>query len=83
MIPASANGDANQCVAGICHARGGNADFPPHWIVYFNVDDIDASVAHVTEGGGQVLVGPKSMGGGRYCVIQDPAGAVCALWQSS
>ena len=32
--------------------------------------------------GGKVLMEPKDMGNGsRYSVIQDPAGAVCALYQ--
>jgi predicted enzyme related to lactoylglutathione lyase len=31
--------------------------------------------------GGTVLAPPRSYGGGRYCVIEDPAGAVCALYQ--
>jgi len=26
--------------------------------------------------------GPRSLGTGRFCVIRDPAGAVCALYQS-
>ena len=32
--------------------------------------------------GGRVVDGPRSMGGGaRMCTIQDPAGAVCALYE--
>jgi len=32
--------------------------------------------------GGEILVGPKGMGGhGRYCVIKDPAGAISALFE--
>jgi predicted enzyme related to lactoylglutathione lyase len=32
--------------------------------------------------GGKVGAGPRMMGGGRFCVIQDPAGAMCALFKS-
>jgi len=46
------------------------------------VEDVDAAAARCAARGGRVLVGPKPMGGGRYCVIQDPAGAVCALAQA-
>jgi uncharacterized protein len=67
--------------AGICHARGVNASQPPQWLIYITVTDVDVSAAKCRELGGKVLVGPKDMGGyGRYCVIQDPAGAVAALF---
>lgn len=46
------------------------------------VADVDAAAARCTELGGRVLVGPKGGGGGRYCVFQDPAGAVAALYQN-
>lgn len=71
-----------RCLAGICHARGGNADLPPQWLLYINVADLDASMARCKEGGGEVIAGPKGMEGhGRYCVIRDPAGAVAALFE--
>lgn len=66
---------------GICHARGANADLPAQWLVYINVEDLDRSVEACRSGGGEILAGPKSMDGGRYCVIRDPSGAVCALFQ--
>jgi predicted enzyme related to lactoylglutathione lyase len=69
-------------IAGVCHARGANADLPPVWLVYITVADVDASVARCEESGGELLVPPKNMGGeGRYAVIRDPAGAVAALYQ--
>jgi uncharacterized protein len=68
-------------VAGVCHAREGNADLPPVWLIYVNVEDIERSVMRCIELGGQVISGPKGMGGqGRYCVIRDPAGAALALF---
>jgi len=69
-------------VAGICHARGSNKDLPAQWLVYINVDDLDRRASRCRELGGEVLVGPKSMGDyGRLCVIRDPAGAVAALFE--
>lgn len=66
---------------GICHARGGNADLPPQWLIYITVADVDSSAARCVELGGKVVAGPRGMGSyGRYCVIQDPAGAVAALF---
>jgi hypothetical protein len=67
--------------AGICHARGSNADLPPQWLIYITVADVDASASRCVELGGKILAGPRGMGSyGRYCVIQDPAGAVAALF---
>jgi uncharacterized protein len=68
-------------VAGICHARGQNADLPPTWLIYITVGDLDHSLAECQRLGGSLVAAPRSYGGGRYCVIKDPAGAVCALYQ--
>lgn len=68
--------------AGICHARGMNKNIPPLWMIYFNVEDLDQSISEVEERGGTVIDGPKgNTETGRYCFIQDPAGAYCALFQ--
>jgi predicted enzyme related to lactoylglutathione lyase len=69
-----------QTVAGICHARGVNADLPPQWLIYIVVADVDESAEACARLGGAVLAGPREMAGqGRFCVIRDPAGAVAAL----
>lgn len=68
-------------VAGVCHARGGNAGLPPVWLVYFTVADLDASLTACRARGGEVVVGPKPMGKARYAVVRDPAGAASALFQ--
>lgn len=66
-------------VAGICHARGANADLPPYWLIYINVPDLEESMRVAKRKGGQALTSSKAMGRARYCVIRDPAGAVFAL----
>jgi predicted enzyme related to lactoylglutathione lyase len=68
-------------VCGICHARGSNEDLPGGWLVYFVVDDVQASAAACTAKGGKVLVEPRGLAGGRFCVIEDPGGATAALYQ--
>lgn len=70
---------SGKTVAGICHRRGTNANIPPAWLVYITVADADAAAKKVVELGGEIMDGPRKMGGGRFCVIRDPAGAVCAL----
>lgn len=68
--------------AGVCHARGTNADLPASWLVYVNIPDLDGSLERCRARGGEVVVGPREMGNGaRYAVIRDPAGAVMALFQ--
>ena len=64
---------------GVCHARGVNAGLPPQWLVYFNVEDIEASVEACTKRGGKVIAPVREMDDFSMCVIQDPAGAVAAL----
>ncbi len=68
-----------ETVAGICHARGPNANLPAQWLIYIRVADVDASAEKCRELGGTVLDGPREAGEERFCVIRDPAGAVAAL----
>lgn len=68
-------------VAGVCHARGRNAGLPATWLIYFVVDHLDESLRVCEERGGRLLAGPSSAGAGAYAVVEDPSGAVCALFQ--
>lgn len=71
-------------IAGVCHARGGNAGMPAKWMIYIIVEDVEESAQRCTDLGGKVLVEPKSAGSyGKYCVIEDPAGAVAALFEQA
>ena len=68
---------------GVCHARGKNAGLPAVWLIYITVVDLDASLAACTTGGGKLLSAPRSAGGtARFAVIQDPAGATVALFDT-
>ncbi len=69
-------------VAGVCHARGANASLPAQWLLYIDVADLQQSMQRCVDLGGKVLAGPRASGPhGAFCVIQDPAGAVAALFQ--
>ncbi len=69
-------------VAGVCHAKGSNTGLPTQWIMYVTVEDIERSAGRCEQLGGKILDGPTgSRGKDRTCVIQDPAGAVMALFQ--
>jgi hypothetical protein len=52
---------------------------PPHWLLYFATDDLDAKVARTGDLGGQVLVPPMPVPGGRIAVATDPTGATFGL----
>lgn len=70
--------------AGICHARGANAGIPAQWLVYITVTDLAAGLAHVEALGGRIIQPTRTAGtSGRFAVIADPAGAVCALFEPS
>jgi len=75
-MPASGAG-----VAGVCHSRGSNADLPSGWLIYIVVDDVEESAAACGANGGKVIVDPRGLAGGRFCVIEDPGGSVAALYQ--
>lgn len=69
--------------AGICHQRGSNADLPPQWLVYITVDDLAASITACEAHHGKCITEVRQGEGYRFVVIQDPAGAVCALIEQS
>jgi predicted enzyme related to lactoylglutathione lyase len=75
--------DGGTTITGVCHARGVNADMPPAWMPYFTVADLDASIERCNALGGEVVVGPRMLGEGRFCVVRDPAGAVAALYENA
>ena len=68
------NGDQ---VGGIMATPPQAGQMPSMWGIYVTVDDVDAAARLVRELGGNVLMGPRDISGvGRFCVLQDPAGAV-------
>lgn len=52
---------------------------PPHWAVYFAVEDTDASAKRVEELGGKVTVQPFDIPVGRMAVVADAQGAMFSL----
>jgi uncharacterized protein len=55
-------------------------DVPPHWNVYFNVDDVDATVAKALDLGGAVVAPAFDVPGvGRMAVLADRHGATFNL----
>jgi uncharacterized protein len=55
---------------------------PPHWLTYFSTPDADATAAQAVALGAALLKEPFDvLDVGRMAVVQDPQGAVFALWQ--
>jgi uncharacterized protein len=54
---------------------------PPHWMVYFTVEDADVAIETVKRHGGTVLFGPQEIPVGRLAVFTDPQGAAFAVMQ--
>jgi uncharacterized protein len=57
-----------------------DAGAPPHWLAYFGTEDVDAAAGRIGEAGGQIIVPPLDVPGGRIVVAQDPQGAVFGLF---
>jgi uncharacterized protein len=53
---------------------------PSYWGVYFGADDIDARLTQAGELGGTTLVPATDIGMGKIAVVQDPTGAVFAMF---
>jgi predicted enzyme related to lactoylglutathione lyase len=74
------HGETGDVVAGVCSQAGDIKGLPQQWLVYVTVDDLDDSIAACDANGGKVVFGPRdSETMGRWCVVEDPAGAVMAL----
>jgi predicted enzyme related to lactoylglutathione lyase len=60
-------------------ARDVPAEIPPHWQVYFAVDDADATVEAAKASGGSVTMEPIDIPFGRFALLTDPHGAGFAV----
>ena len=67
-------------VGGIYQMGAEFGDAPSHWMAYVAVDDVDAKAGQVEQLGGKVRIPPTDIPNvGRFCVIDDPAGATLSL----
>ncbi len=71
-------GDAS--IGGMADITGRVPDeVPAHWLVYFAVEDANASLKKVEELGGSVNFGPVDIPAGRFGMVADPWGAPFAV----
>jgi predicted enzyme related to lactoylglutathione lyase len=55
------------------------AEISPHWMVYFHVADVEATVAKLEELGGSVSVPPFDTAAGKIAVVGDPQGGTFSI----
>jgi uncharacterized protein len=53
---------------------------PPHWLVYFGVEDVDAALEQVGSLGGSTLLGATDIEIAKIAVVTDPQGAAFAIY---
>jgi hypothetical protein len=76
-----ANGDRD--IGGVVAAKASDGH-PSRWLGYVATDEVDATTKKVESLGGKVAVPPTDIPGvGRFAVLQDPVGAVIALFRSA
>ncbi len=67
---------------GVCGAMAPPMEgMPPHWTVYFAVDDAEAAAAATSAAGGQVISPPTPSPPGILVHLADPQGAMFAVMQ--
>ena len=55
------------------------AAVPSYWLVYFDVDDVDAAHRKALELGAKELNAPMDFPGGKFSIVSDPQGASFGL----
>jgi uncharacterized protein len=69
-------------IGGMMAIRPEWGEVPPHWTVYWQVDDVDASTAKAKSLGAKVLAGPQDIPTvGRFTSLQDPQGAAFSIFK--
>lgn len=70
---------AGQSIGGI-RPIGPDEQFPPHWLIYFQVPDCDATIKKAQSSGAKVFMPATDIEHvGRFAVLADPQGAVFAV----
>jgi predicted enzyme related to lactoylglutathione lyase len=54
---------------------------PPHWVPYFGVESLEASIEKLGSLGGQALAEPQPVPGGRFVPAMDAHGAAFSMWE--
>ena len=59
-------------------------EVPTCWMMYIEVDDLDACLSRATELGGNVMMGKSPVGEmGWFAVLTDPTGGAFGIWEAA
>jgi len=76
------NGD--EFIGGIPPSAHRDPHIPPHWMLYFAVEDCDATAAKAGQLGAKIYLAPMTMEKvGRMAVLADPQGAAFAIFKAA
>ena len=71
-------------LTGVTQITEDTGPVPPHWVVYFGVDDVDAAAAKVEFPGGSVEVPLADISGiDRFSGLKDPQGVMFFIFKSA
>ena len=68
---------------GICHKKGCNENMPNGWIPYFTVSHLDTALQKSQRLGGTLIGKIRQFGDDRVCIVTDPAGVSCGLFEKN
>ena len=71
----------DQGIAGMIEIQPHWGEVPPHWSVYFYVDDVDASFERAQELGAEVVVPVMPANNVRFAFLKDPQGVYFGIVQ--
>ena len=77
------SGDSGQGIGGMLEMDEQWEGVPNHMMVYFAVDNCDATANLASANGGRVCVPPTDIPSGRFSVLEDPQGCTFSVIQSN
>ncbi|MEO1520901.1 MAG: VOC family protein [Cyanobacteria bacterium J06633_2] len=74
--------EGDRQIGGMLEIQPDWGEIPPNWVVYFAVDNCDATIEHSKTLGATVEMMPMDIKGvGRFAILQDPQGAYFTIIQ--
>jgi predicted enzyme related to lactoylglutathione lyase len=71
--------DGEQILGAVDTPPEGQESMAGYWMVYFNVENVDAMFARALELGAKEIFAPSDFFGGRFAIVQDPQGAMFGI----
>jgi len=76
--------EEDESIGGMLDMRGRvPEEVPAHWLAYFAVESLDATIEKAKAGGGGVVLEPLELPMGRLAIVKDPQDAMFGVWEST